>query len=111
MLHYFYQCSYPATTAHALMDVTYKEHSLSKTDVYYWCKQFSHGRERANPLPNTGRTMLNEKIKHIKAVLDEFPYSSARCIATQVNLLHATVVHILKDVIGKKSSARWVPNN
>ena len=92
------------------MVATYKEHSLSRTDVYYWYKQFSQGRESANPLPKPGRPLTNEKVEHIKEILAEFPYSSARFIATQVALSHPTVVHILKDVLRfKKRSSRWVP--
>ena len=96
VIHYFYHCNYPAATAVALIHATYGEDSMSRSCIYYWYKEFREGLKQAVLKPKPGRPLKNEKVGIIEDLLREYPYASARYIATQVGLSHITVSGILK---------------
>ena len=61
VIHYFYLCNYPDPTAIALIHATYGKDSLSRSDIYYWYKEFRAGREQAVLKIKPGRPLKNEK--------------------------------------------------
>ena len=82
VIHYFYLCNYPAATAVVLIHATYGEDSMSRSGIYYWYKEFREGRQQAVLKPKPGRPLKNEKVGIIEDLLREYPYASARYIAT-----------------------------
>ncbi|XP_015438036.1 PREDICTED: putative uncharacterized protein FLJ37770 [Dufourea novaeangliae] len=96
-----------------MLQKTYGESCMSKTQAYEWYKAFKEGREVVVDLPRSGRpaTCTNdENIDKIKKLVLENRRMSLRELAEEVNISLKSVHNIMTDILGmKRVAARLVP--
>lgn len=110
VVHYFYLTGAHASYTAGKLRETYGDAAMSRTGVLYWYNEFKKGRDSIEPLHKPGRPLKNENTHAIQVLLDEFPFASARYIASQVDVSLNTVIRILKEELHlKKRFRRWVP--
>lgn len=96
-----------------MLQKTYGESCMSKTQAYEWYKAFKEGREVVIDLPRSGRpsTSTNdENIDKIKKLVLKNRRMSLRELAQEVNISFKSVHNIMTDILGmKRVAARLVP--
>lgn len=88
----------------------YQDHSLHKTQVYYWMAEIRRGREDLNDAPHPGRPRELFIDDQILAALRINPYASCRNIASMVGTCGATVSQRLAEMGYRSYLLRWIPH-
>lgn len=96
-----------------MLQKTYQDSCMSKTQVYEWYKAFKNGREEIVDLLRSGRPSTcttDENINKIKTLLLQNRRMSVRELAHELDISFKSVHNILRDVLHMKwVSARLVP--
>lgn len=109
--HYWLQEKGPSEI-HNILKETYKADCPSKSFVKTWVTNFENGRTQIENLPRSGRPRVHQYIELVKRCIEEFPFSSTRSIAAQLNIDKNTVINILvNDLHREKRNARWIPHD
>ena len=110
VVHYHWLLQTPAKEIHESMQRAYGTQCPSPAFVYKWLKEFDKGREDLTDLQRSGRPPKSDKIGVVAEYLAEFPFASARAIATAIGVDKNTVIKILTDDLHLvKKFASWVP--
>ena len=78
----------------------YREHALSRSQVFKWYKAFSEGRESIKYEPRSGRlstSKTDNNVEIVRALVRSERRLTVRMIASQLNLNHNTVHQILTE--------------
>jgi len=85
------------------------EHALSRSQVLKWYKAFSEGRESIKGEPRSGKPSTSKTDNNVEIVL-ALVWSdrrlTVRMIASELNLNHTTVHHILTWELAMKNSVQ-----
>ncbi|XP_037938203.1 protein GVQW3-like [Teleopsis dalmanni] len=103
----------PCAESLKMLQKTYNESCMSKTQAYEWYKAFKEGRDVVYDLPRSGRpsTSTNDaNIAKIKQLVLENRRMSLRELAQEVNMSLKSVHNIMIDILGiKRVASRLVP--
>ncbi|XP_046683674.1 protein GVQW3-like [Homalodisca vitripennis] len=91
----------------------YKEHALSRAQVFWWFNEFKNGRESVEDMERSGRpstSRVDETVAKVKELLDSNRRLSLKMIADEVSVNKFTVRQIVtQDLMMRKVCAKLVP--
>lgn len=91
----------------------YKEHALSRAQVFRWFNEFKNGRESVEDMERSGRpstSRVDETVAKVKELLDSDRRLSLKMIADEVSVNKFTVHQIVtQDLMMRKVCAKLVP--
>lgn len=111
VLHYLYLDGVSAGDAAAKVNARYGAGKITRQAVSYWYAKFNDGLLLLDKPVRPGRPQKIEYVDAVKSILDDFPFASARFIASEIGASPATVLNILVNRLGlQKRHFRWVPH-
>jgi histone-lysine N-methyltransferase SETMAR len=79
--------------------------------VYKWHERFMQGRTELFDNPRSGRPLQNDLADAIRAMIQEFLFTSCKRLCIHIRIAKATYLRIFQDVLQvKKFNLRWVPH-
>ncbi|XP_037955147.1 protein GVQW3-like [Teleopsis dalmanni] len=98
-----------------MVQKTYGDSFMSRTQAYEWYKSFKEGREVIEDFPRSGRPSTSnteENMAKIKKIVLEDRRMTERKIARDLNISNRLVHHILHDILGmRRVATRLVPKH
>ncbi|PNF35229.1 hypothetical protein B7P43_G06876, partial [Cryptotermes secundus] len=80
--------------------------------VARWVKAFNEGRQNVADMRRPGHRSVSEEVYALSALLESHRRHTTRELARETGLAHTTVLHILKERLGKrKIASRRVPHD
>lgn len=111
IVHHYWHLGLTAKEIHSKMVESYGCTCPSLSFVKKWIMNFNHGRTELEDLPRSGRPKVIEYIDLVHQYIEENPFSSARSVASALNISKNTVIRILtEDLHRRKVNAKWVPH-
>jgi hypothetical protein len=97
---------------HTELESMYMDEVLCLRTVYKWHERFMQERTKLFHDPLSGRHLENDIADALRAMIQEFPFTSFNCLCTHLRLAKSTCLHILHDVpCVKKFNSRSVPHS
>jgi hypothetical protein len=97
---------------HTEFESVYMDEALCLRTVYKWQEGFIQGRTELFDNPRSGRPLQNDLTDALRAMIQEFPFTSCKRFCTHFRLAKSTCLCILHDVLRlKKFNLRWVPHS
>jgi len=104
-----------ATVTYEKLQRAYREHSLSRTQVFRWHKSFLDGREQVEDEPRVGRpstSKADDNVERVRSLVRSDRRLMLRMISSELNLNWFTVHQILtQDLDMRKVCTKMVPKN
>ncbi|XP_046687203.1 protein GVQW3-like, partial [Homalodisca vitripennis] len=88
-----------ASETFAMITEAYKEHALSRAQVFRWFNEFKNGRESVEDVERSGRpstSRVDESVDKLKELLDSDRRLSLKMIADEVSMNKFTVLKAVK---------------
>jgi hypothetical protein len=91
------------------LEAQFQEDAYSLRSVQFWIGEMKRGRKDLRDGQRSGRRPIDSLTAHIKVLLDENCFMSARSIAETLQVSHSTVLMPLREDLGFQSfHLRWI---
>lgn len=111
VVHYLWLLGKQPQEIYDSMVEAYGEGSFSLSFVKKWKVMFDNGRTGIEDQERTGRPFEKENVDKVNQYIKDYPFSSARSVASALDIDKKTVVNILTKVLHrKKRHAKWIPH-
>jgi len=87
----------PATVTYEKLQRAYREHSLSRVQVFRWHKSFLEGREQVEDEPNAGRlstSKTDDNVERVRSLVRSDRRLTLRMTSSELNVNRFTVNQI-----------------
>jgi hypothetical protein len=97
---------------HTELESVYMDEAFCLRTVYKWYKHFMQGRTELFDDLRSGQPLQNNLADDLPAMIQEFPFTSCKCLWTHFRLATSTCLCILHDVLRlQKFNLRWIPSS
>jgi hypothetical protein len=94
------------------LESVYMNESLYLRTVYKWHKRFMQGRTELFDDSQSGRPLQNDLVNALRAMIQEFPFTSHKRLYAHFRLAMSTCLCILYDVLRlKRFNLQWVQHS
>jgi hypothetical protein len=84
---------------HTELESVHMAEALCLRTIYKWHKHFIQGRTELLDDPRSGRPLRNDRADTLRAMIQEFPFTSCNSLCTNFRLAMSTCLCILHDVL------------
>ena len=105
VVHYLWLLGKQPQEIYDSMVEAYGEGSFSLSFVKKWKVMFDNGRTGIEDQERTGRPFEKENVDKVNQYIKDYPFSSARSVASALDIDKKTVVNILTKVLHRKKKA------
>ena len=111
LLFFCYKEGGTAADAHKRVCAVFGEGACSPATARRWFSEWRTGSIRTTDLPHTGRIRSDDHAADIERMLEDLPFTSARCIASALGIDRRIVHRTLIEVLHRKYvCSKWVPH-
>jgi hypothetical protein len=113
-IKFCFKAGLPATEILVLVQKAYGDEAVNRSNVFSWYSRFRDGRELVEDDERGGHPKLTRTEVNIAAVADLVKNDrriTSRIIAESLNIPKTVVLWILKEDLGRKLCAHFVPHS